>query len=286
MLRTVVLLLSIALTVSLAHAQEQSSNGKVIVSVAGKKDVEKVGRKMCEVTFNIQNNSFGTINGLGVRVKAENDRGQAVRGFGIPQIRNVKRFVPEPISKGGVMANAKGAIFEEECKYLKTVSIDRNKVDESSCNVRMMPEDSSCKQIVVVINAGETVASSSNSIFDKLVKGMVYKYYSDGSCKPEKRAKCLNKSEYEQLCKNSDGMSKNTVSMAAVMYRSEYAQWIRSGSSRRQLKTQWSNGRCMGGFTATGIWRGTNRTERIYGAVNQFVYNQNGALLVHSVRNY
>jgi hypothetical protein len=286
MFKLLISLLFLSLLPSLSNAQDAKTDGKIIVSVAGKKDVEKLGRKMCEVSFNIQNGSFGTINDLNIRLQAENDRGQKIRAFGFAAVRNVKRYKAEPIPKGSTLANASAAAFEEECKYLKSIAMDRKNVNESSCNIRMMPEDASCGRIITIVNEGEAVASVSNSIINKLVKGTVYKYYADGSCRESKKEKCLDKASYEQLCKNADGISKNTVSMAAVMYNYDYSQWIQKSASLRQLDTKWTGFRCEGGFTASGMWRGSSKTEIIRGGVRSFVYNQEGKILVHWVANY
>lgn len=153
---------------------QQPGDGKVVVSVAGKKDVEKVGRQMCEVSFTIQNNAFGTINGLEVPVTAQNDRGRTVKNFGVPQIRNIVRFKAEPIARGETLSRAKGATFEEECKYLKTIEIDQKRVNETSCNIRMMPEGVSCRDVVLVLKDGESVAAATAAAENAKTAGPQY----------------------------------------------------------------------------------------------------------------
>lgn len=134
--------------------------GKIIASIAGKKDIEKLGRQMCEVSFDIQNSSFGTINGLEIEVTAENDRGRKVKNFGSAKIKNTQRFKSVAIAKGDVLRGAKGATFEEECKYLKTITINSQRVNDGSCNIRMMPEGIRCKDLVVFVNEGDDLAAA------------------------------------------------------------------------------------------------------------------------------
>ena len=145
---------------SSAAFSTEVAEGKVIASVADKKDVEKSGRQMCEVRFDIQNSSFGTINGLKIAVMAENDRGRKVKNFGSAEIKNTHRYKSVPIAKGDILRSAKGATFEEECKYLKTIAINSGRVNDDDCNIRMMPEGVRCRDLVVFVNDGDDLAAA------------------------------------------------------------------------------------------------------------------------------
>ena len=153
----VILLSFFIFNINLSFGQSTSLDGKVIISISSKKDVVKLKREMCEVKFSILNSSFGTINGLGVRVQAENDRGRKVKAFGVPAVENKKKWRAISIPKGETLINAKGAVFEEECKYLGKIKLVASKITENSCNIRMMPETEKCRDIFILVNEGEDI---------------------------------------------------------------------------------------------------------------------------------
>lgn len=145
--------------INLSHAQNNSMEGKVIISISSKKDVIKLKREMCEIKFSIQNSSYGTINDLSIKVQAENDRGRKVKNFGSAEVTNKKKWNPVSIPKGGSLVNAKGATFEELCKYMGKIELVRSKIKEDNCNIRMMPEDAKCRDIFVLVNEGEDIGT-------------------------------------------------------------------------------------------------------------------------------
>lgn len=109
----------------------------------------------CEISFNIYNNSApGTIDRLSIPVSFEDDRGRVVGtnlmqdtienkggGFFGDRVR---------IRVGQSLIQTDSVWVEEECQYVKSWSLNLEKLEDDDCAIRMWPENVTCASLVGV----------------------------------------------------------------------------------------------------------------------------------------
>jgi len=130
-----------------------------LIAYEDKKDFQE--KDTCELEFTFTNNAWGTIYDLGIDTESYDDRESKIDGNIFSQ-----KITPFAIIFGDVTsirkgntATAKSLTLDSKCKYIETIYM--TKVEQKNCNVRMMPEDANCLDII-------TASSKINHI--KIVK--------------------------------------------------------------------------------------------------------------------
>ena len=130
-----------------------------LIAYEDKKDFQE--KDTCELEFTFTNNAWGTIYALGIDTESYDDRESKIDGNMFSQ-----KITPFAIIFGDVTsirkgntATAKSLTLDSKCKYIETIYM--TKVEQKNCNIRMMPEDANCLDII-------TASSKINHI--KIVK--------------------------------------------------------------------------------------------------------------------
>lgn len=143
MLRTALLTL-ILMTPATAFANE------VLIELTGKVEREYYGGKLCDLEFNLTNNSFGTLYRIYINVDGWDDRGEKfdeLLSFSMDNSHGGWGG-KTPVAKGTTQS-FKGGSFKGSCKWLDKIKI--GKLDNDDCNIRMMPEEVNCSDILKVL---------------------------------------------------------------------------------------------------------------------------------------
>ncbi len=112
---------------------------------------------ICNVYFDVTNNSYGTVYWISMNVNAYDDRGDKIEGFAsmvldIDPFENT--FADDlKISKGGTTSAVMK--LKGRCEYLAT--IEAIKVSNKYCNMRNLPEGVDCFDLVSVESGVEQV---------------------------------------------------------------------------------------------------------------------------------
>jgi|TARA_B100001971_G_C18196736_1_gene541956 hypothetical protein len=139
-----ILLLSF-FTVFTLPAFSESINVELI-SYEDKKDFE--GKDTCELEFTFTNNAWGTIYGLSINTESYDDRESKIDGNLFSQTITPFAIIFGDVTsiKKGNTATAKSLNVDSKCKYIEIVYM--TKVKQENCNIRMMPEEANCLDIV------------------------------------------------------------------------------------------------------------------------------------------
>jgi|TARA_B100000929_G_scaffold89870_1_gene70407 hypothetical protein len=117
-----------------------------LISYEDKKDF--TGKDTCELEFTYTNNSWGTIYDLGIDTESYDDRDSKLEA-------NIMQSRISPFAiifgdvtaiKKGNTATAKSLLLKSKCKYIAIVYM--TKVKPQNCNIRMMPEEANCLDII------------------------------------------------------------------------------------------------------------------------------------------
>ena len=134
------------LTIFSFTALSESINVELI-DYEDKKDFQE--KDTCELEFSFTNNAWGTIYALGIDTESYDDRESKIDGNIFSQ-----KITPFAIIFGditsirkGNTATAKSLTLDSKCKYIETIYM--TKVEQKNCNIRMMPEDANCLDIIV-----------------------------------------------------------------------------------------------------------------------------------------
>lgn len=123
---------------------------EVLIELTGKVERESLGDKYCDLEFNLTNNSYGTLYRIYVTADGWDDRGEKydeLLGFSMEN-KSGSWGDRTSVAKG-VTQSFKGGSFKGSCKWLDKIEID--KLDNDDCNIRMMPEDVTCNDILKVV---------------------------------------------------------------------------------------------------------------------------------------
>jgi len=116
----------------------------------------------CDLVFNITNNSYGTVHYAKIPFTASDKSGNQIKFYGFSHIENRSRYKNEAITKGSTLTTSK-IHLDAKCSSLDNLAIDHNKVDETSCNIRNMPEKASCKDLFTLKSDTVKTASKASS---------------------------------------------------------------------------------------------------------------------------
>lgn len=130
----------------MAHANE------IIINVTGSQQRESFdGKPICELTYDITNNSTGTIHYLSVSIDGWDDRGTKLDELLGASFSNVNLFSRTPISTGSTVSFEQDNGFKTPCEYLGSIQV--TEVKPEYCNIRMLPEDINCFEIITVTSS-------------------------------------------------------------------------------------------------------------------------------------
>lgn len=139
----------LALLFSFSIAKAAPAN-EIIINITGKNAKETYDKKpLCKLQYDITNNSTGTIYYLRAHVDGWDDRGDQVDEMLFSSIDNVGPGFSGrvPIRVGNTIGFEMEYGFEVRCQYLAKIIIE--KIQPENCNIRMLPEDADCIDIVV-----------------------------------------------------------------------------------------------------------------------------------------
>ena len=128
---------------SILHAQQ------ILVNITDLEQDDKDGKKRCNIKYEITNNSTGTIHNLAIEIEIWDDRGQLVSDDFIGtyfRLYTGKILLGETYS-----AETYRGMPETTCEYIERVKIKQ--VEERFCNIRMFPEDASCRDFVKITSS-------------------------------------------------------------------------------------------------------------------------------------
>ena len=122
-----------------------------LISYEDKKDFQE--KDTCELEFTFTNNAWGTIYGLSIDTESYDDRESKIDGGIFSQ--KITPFADQLVAiiwgdatsiRKGNAATAKSLKLDSKCKYVETIYM--TKVEQKNCNIRMMPEDANCLDII------------------------------------------------------------------------------------------------------------------------------------------
>ena len=139
----------LGLCFALFGAQTAFSN-EISINITGSKESNGFdGKPICKLKYDITNNSTGTIYYLSVSVDGWDDRGTELdEGLGASLGNADGFFGRKPIAVGATLGFKQGSGFETKCDYMGKIKVMGIKPEY--CNIRMLPEDVNCEEIVKV----------------------------------------------------------------------------------------------------------------------------------------
>lgn len=118
-----------------------------LIAYEDKKDFQE--KDTCELEFSFTNNAWGTIYALGIDTESYDDRESKLDGNMFAQKITPFAMIFGDVTsiRKGNTATAKSLTLDSKCKYIETIYM--TKVEQKNCNIRMMPEDANCLDIIV-----------------------------------------------------------------------------------------------------------------------------------------
>lgn len=134
------------LTISSFPALSESINVELI-AYEDKKDFQE--KDTCELEFSFTNNAWGTIYALGIDTESYDDRESKLDGNMFAQKITPFAMIFGDVTsiRKGNTATAKSLTLDTKCKYVSIIHM--TKVKQKNCNIRMMPEDANCLDIIM-----------------------------------------------------------------------------------------------------------------------------------------
>jgi len=134
--------------ISFSYAQDKASISIELLSYE-----QKIGayddKPYCSISYNLVNNSWGTLYGIRLITEAFDDRETKLDDYGLGgNVINPfgSLFDNQILVAKGDMKQISNLEFEGTCKYMGAVYA--LEVPPEDCNIRMMPEDGSCFDIL------------------------------------------------------------------------------------------------------------------------------------------
>ena len=117
-----------------------------LIAYEDKKDFQE--KDTCELEFSFTNNAWGTIYALGIDTESYDDRESKLDGNMFAQKITPFAMIFGDVTsiRKGNTATAKSLTLDSKCKYIETIYM--TKVEQKNCNIRMMPEDANCLNII------------------------------------------------------------------------------------------------------------------------------------------
>ena len=140
------------LIAALAFGSAAEAN-EVRVEITGKEERKMFDDSIvCELAYNITNNSTGTIYYLRIDVDAWDDRGDKYDELLAASIGNGGGFSGRtaiPVGSTAKFEMENG--FKGRCEYLERVDV--TEIEPEYCNIRMLSEEADCRDIVSVVSS-------------------------------------------------------------------------------------------------------------------------------------
>lgn len=114
------------------------------------------GSPICKLEYELVNDSTGTIYYLRVPIEAWDDRGNKYDQIGFTAYvgNDGGMFAGSvPVALGSSARFTMSNQFRGMCQYLVRVVV--NEIDPEDCNIRMLPEDADCDELVSVTSSVE-----------------------------------------------------------------------------------------------------------------------------------
>lgn len=128
---------------------------EVQINITGKEERKSYDDSpLCELAYDITNNSTGTIYYLRVSIDAWDDRGDKYDEMLVSSLDNGGGFrgrTPIPVGSTAKFKMDNG--FKGRCEYLQKVAV--TEIKPEYCNIRMLPEEADCRNIVAVTSSVE-----------------------------------------------------------------------------------------------------------------------------------
>ena len=121
---------------------------EILINITGSEERKSFGGKViCELKYDITNNSTGTIYYLSLSVDGWDDRGTKLdEVLGATLGNSGSGFGKKPIAVGTTLNFKADAGFKTPCKYMGKIKVTG--IEPEYCNIRMLPENANCEKIV------------------------------------------------------------------------------------------------------------------------------------------
>ena len=118
-----------------------------LISYEDKKDIFD-DTPTCEMEFTVTNNSWGTMYGLSIATESFDDRGDKLENYALGGSINAfgGLFSDTVVILLGKSSTSKSLHVKSKCQYVAEIFM--TKVKPRNCNIRMMPEDGNCLEII------------------------------------------------------------------------------------------------------------------------------------------
>tara|TARA_B100000287_G_scaffold395971_1_gene411253 strand:- start:347 stop:835 length:489 start_codon:yes stop_codon:yes gene_type:complete len=119
-----------------------------LISYEEKEDILQKGKYNCQLEFTFTNNSWGTMYGLKVDTESYDDRDDKMSEYAFAKYIDPFAGMFSKIDKIGLGNNAtsKSLHLKGKCKYVSVIKMKQ--VKPNHCNIRQMPEDANCLDII------------------------------------------------------------------------------------------------------------------------------------------
>ena len=109
---------------------------------------ESSGKYRCQLEFTYTNQSWGTMYGLKINTEVHDDRGDKMEYFAFGKYIDPFAGIFSKIDsiKVGNSATSKSLHLKGKCKYVTIIKM--TEVKPHHCNIRMMPEEANCLDII------------------------------------------------------------------------------------------------------------------------------------------
>ena len=129
---------------------------EIIVTIVGSEERQDFqGKDICELRYEITNNSTGTIHYLNIYVDGWDDRGDKLDELLSAALENTKGLGRLPIPVGSTQKFEMDKGFKTKCKYMGRVKV--TDVKPEYCNIRMLPENADCRDMIKIRSNVETI---------------------------------------------------------------------------------------------------------------------------------
>ena len=119
-----------------------------LISYEEKEDILEKGKYNCQLEFTFTNNSWGTMYALKINTDSFDDRDDKMDDYAFGKYINPFAGIFSDVSKIeiGNSATSKSLHLKGKCKYIAVINM--TEVKPNHCNIRMMPEDGNCLDII------------------------------------------------------------------------------------------------------------------------------------------
>lgn len=119
-----------------------------------------------------------------------------------------------------------------------------------------------------------------------IIKDQMYDFYypHEGNCRSDENRICVTPEFARVLCDKLAGFTNFARTVSAVLiFDDEEREFVKSGGNFVEGSTGWSNDYCWGGFSITGILKGSSVKKEFFNKVRKFYVNKSGKVLVYQM---